>query len=75
MQPASNTTLALKSGAFPGSNEAVAFSGIDDWVYVAPAEQLTKRSNAFTIAVRFAPWFPHEAVTQLFRFLLGMGCF
>ncbi len=53
MPHASNATLQLTPGAFDGSNEAVVFSGIDDWLYVAPAEKLSKRSSAFTIAVRY----------------------
>lgn len=49
--PAGNATVGLAPGAFNGSNEAAAFSGIDDWLYVAPTERLAKRSSAFTIAV------------------------
>jgi hypothetical protein len=53
-QAPSNATLELKPGAFHGSNEAAVFSGINDWLYIAPAEKLSKSSSNFTIAVSFA---------------------
>ena len=50
-QPVYNTTLQLNpDGAFRGSSESAAFSGIDDWLYVAPAKKLDQTSSAFTIS-------------------------
>ena len=75
MPPARNTTLKMKPGAFPGSNEAAFFSGMNDWVYVAPAKHLTKRSSAFTIAVRYSQLFRYTSfqVFTLNGLYLGMA--
>jgi hypothetical protein len=54
MPPANNATQELNSGAFHGSNEAAMFSGINDWLYIAPADKLSVHSSAFTIAVHYA---------------------
>ena len=57
MPPARGSALELTpAGAFPGSSEAAVFSGVDEWLYVAPAEKLTGLSNAFTIAVSDDAW-------------------
>ena len=52
--PAGNATVGMAPGAFNGSNEAAKFSGINDWLYIAPADKLSVRSSAFTIAVNYA---------------------
>lgn len=54
MPAPSNSTIELSSdGAFYGSNEAISFSGIDDFLYVPMAEKLGQHSGSFTIAVTF----------------------
>jgi hypothetical protein len=65
--PVSNASLeTTKDGPFTGSNEAAMFSGIDNFIYVAPTENLTRRSRSFTVAVSPTEW-EHVKNMQIYR--------